>query len=130
MNRSLIVGLVVGALASACGGDGGESKSSKSADAANPQAVAEAKQVWNNKCVSCHGNEGKGNGPASASLNPKPRSFGDKKWQLSVTDEHLEKVILGGGKAVGLSETMPANPNLKDKPEVVDELVKIVRSFK
>jgi hypothetical protein len=35
-----------------------------------------------------------------------------------------------GGKGVGLSENMAPNPELADKPEVVAELVKIVRSFK
>ena len=37
--------------------------------------------------------------------------------------------IIGGGPAVGKSMMMPANPDLKDKPEVVEGLVRIVRSF-
>jgi hypothetical protein len=35
-----------------------------------------------------------------------------------------------GGPAVGKSPAMPGNPDLQSKPEVVKELVKIVRAFK
>jgi hypothetical protein len=50
-------------------------------------------------------------------------------WQKSVTDEHLAKIILEGGAAVGLSPLMPPNPDLADKPQVVDALVAVIRSF-
>lgn len=110
---------------SACGGKGGTETAS-----ANPEAVKEAKQVWETRCVNCHGPNGLGDGPGAAALNPKPRSFSDKQWQMKTKDEDIAKVIVEGGAAVGMSEAMAANPDLKDKPEVVDELVKIVRSFK
>jgi len=108
----------------ACSGGGDKAAS------ANPEAVKEAKQVWETRCVTCHGNNGLGDGPGAAALNPKPRSFSDKQWQMKTKDEDISKVIVEGGKAVGMSEAMAANPDLADKPEVVDELVKIVRSFK
>jgi hypothetical protein len=47
-----------------------------------------------------------------------------------VDDVHLAKVILEGGPSVKLSPLMPANPDLKDKPEVVAQLVQLVRGFK
>lgn len=109
----------------ACDNKGGSESAS-----ANPEAVKEAKQVWDTRCVSCHGDKGLGDGPGAAALNPKPRSFSDKQWQMKTKDEAIAKVIVEGGAAVGMSEAMAANPDLKDKPEVVDELVKIVRSFK
>lgn len=89
----------------------------------------EAKQTFATLCSTCHGADGKGDGPAAATLNPKPRNYTDKEWQASITDEQLAKVILEGGAAVGKSPLMPPNPQLKDKPEVIAELVKIVRSF-
>lgn len=101
--------------------------------APTPAAAAspadEAKQTFATLCSTCHGADGKGDGPAAANLNPKPRNYTDKAWQASVTDEQLAKVILEGGAAVGKSPLMPPNPQLKDKPEVIAELVKIVRSF-
>src|SRR6266850_6861410 len=40
-----------------------------------PELVAKGKLLFAVNCSSCHGNEGLGNGPASAALNPKPRNF-------------------------------------------------------
>jgi len=110
-------------LFTACGGDDDTPK-------ADPAVVAEAQKVWKEKCVTCHGDKGIGDGPGAVALNPKPRSFKDRKWQLNTKDDRIKKVIVEGGAAVGLSEGMAPNPELKDKPEVVAELLKIVRSFK
>ena len=91
--------------------------------------TGEAASKWDTLCVSCHGKKGVGDGVAAGSLKVKPRSFADQAWQGSVTDEHLAKVIVEGGKAVGKSELMPASPDLKDKPAVVADLVKKIRSL-
>ena len=88
-----------------------------------------AQVIFNERCAACHGTEGKGNGPASAALNPKPRNYSDKAWQAAVTDDQLRKTIVLGGAAVGKSPIMPASPDLDEKPEVVEGLVKIVRKF-
>ncbi|MFZ5896939.1 MAG: c-type cytochrome [Myxococcota bacterium] len=90
----------------------------------------EAKNLFKTRCVVCHGEEGKGDGPGAAALNPKPRDYTDPAWQSSVTDEQIHKAIIFGGAAVGKSPNMPGNPDLESKPAVVDELVKRVRSFK
>ena len=92
--------------------------------------LAEAKAIMAQRCTLCHGLEGRGNGPAAANLHPQPANYTDPKWQTSVDDETLRKAIIGGGPAVGKSMMMPANPDLKDKPQVVDELVKLIRGFK
>ena len=88
-----------------------------------------AKEIFDQRCAACHGTSGKGDGPGAAALNPKPRNYTDKAWQGSVTDEQIKKTILLGGAAVGKSPVMPASPDLDEKPEVVDGLVKIVRQF-
>lgn len=98
--------------------------------AAAGDAAADAKKIFATRCTTCHGMSGAGDGPAAVALTPKPRSFGDADWQAKVTDEHLAKVIVKGGLAVGLSPMMTANPDLETKPEVVKELVKMVRGFK
>ena len=85
--------------------------------------------MFNTLCSTCHGQSGTGDGVAAASLNPKPRNYTDKAWQASVTDDQIRKIIVEGGAAVGKSQLMPASPQLKDKPEVVNELVNIVRGF-
>jgi len=93
-------------------------------------AMAEAKTVFTTRCATCHGAGGEGDGPASAALNPKPRTLTSHEWQDSVTDEHIAKVIVKGGESVGLSPMMAANPDLDSKPEVVKGLVKLVRGLK
>jgi mono/diheme cytochrome c family protein len=100
-----------------------------------PVAVAadpaiEARTLFKTRCAVCHGEDGKGDGPGAAALNPKPRNYSDAAWQDSVTDEQIHKTIVFGGAAVGKSPIMPGNPDLEAKSAVVDELVKHVRSFK
>ena len=91
--------------------------------------VAAAHQLFGQLCATCHGQDGTGNGPAAASLNPKPRNYTDAAWQASVTDDDLKKTILLGGQGVGKSPMMPGQPQLKDHPEVLDGLVQIIRKF-
>lgn len=94
-------------------------------------AKVEAKKIFAQRCTTCHGDGGKGDGPGAAALDPKPRDYTDKAWQAEVTDELLKKVIVGGGPAVGKAATMAPNPDLgkPDKAAVLDELVKIIRAF-
>jgi mono/diheme cytochrome c family protein len=99
---------------------------------ATPPATTEpltAESVFKTRCSTCHGETGHGDGPASVALNPKPRNYTDGEWQKSVTDEQLKKTIVGGGAAVGKSPLMVPNPDLADKPDVVEGLVKIIRGF-
>ena len=85
--------------------------------------------IFKSRCSTCHGTDGKGNGPASITLNPKPRNYTDPAWQKSVTDDHIREIIVKGGAALGKSPNMLANPDLADKPDVVEALMKKVRSF-
>jgi len=98
------------------------------ADEVPPAAMKEAEGIFKTRCSTCHGPTGKGDGPAAAGLNPKPRNMGDAAWQKSVTDEHIEKIIKSGGPAVGKSPLMPANPDLASKPDVIKALRIIVRN--
>ncbi len=101
------------------------------AKAANPAAAKEAAAIFKTTCTPCHGATGKGDGVAAAALNPKPRNFSDPAWQKAAKDADLSAIILKGGLGVNppKSPTMPPNPGLKDKPEVLAALVKLVRSF-
>jgi hypothetical protein len=90
----------------------------------------EARRRYGMLCANCHGTDGTANTPSAQILNPKPRDYTDPAWQEAVTDDELRLAILKGGKAVGKSEQMPGNPDLADKPEVIEGLVKIVRGFR
>lgn len=126
--------LIAGLLAIAAAACSKSEKPSTGTDTTESAATAKvdltkAKEVFQERCSACHGSSGKGDGPGSAALNPKPRNYGDKAWQASVTDEQIRKTIIMGGAAVGKSPIMPASPDLEGKPEVVDGLVQVVRSF-
>jgi mono/diheme cytochrome c family protein len=97
--------------------------------AINAAAEAEAATIFGTRCAACHGADGKGDGVAAAALNPKPRAYSDKAWQASVDDNHIARVIVEGGAAVGKSPMMAPNPDLKDKPDVVKALVAKIRSY-
>jgi cytochrome c553 len=142
--RNVVLALVITA---ACGknteapppSSGSPMAQTETGPSAKPSAVMtppsggspeESKNMFASVCATCHGTDGTGNGPAASSLNPKPRNYTDPAWQASVTDDDLKKIILLGGQAVGKSPMMPANPNLRDKPEVIDGLVQIIRQFK
>jgi mono/diheme cytochrome c family protein len=92
-------------------------------------AAVDPKELFTTRCATCHGATGHGDGPAAASLNPKPRNYTDAAWQKSVTDAQIKQTILYGGAAVGKSPIMPASPDLESKPEVLEGLIKIVRGF-
>jgi mono/diheme cytochrome c family protein len=93
-------------------------------------AQREAGVIFSTRCATCHGPRGTGDGPGAAALEPKPRNFQDPAWQASVADDHLRRIIVGGGGAVGRSPLMPPNPDLVTKPEVVEALVAHVRGLR
>ena len=90
---------------------------------------SQAQQMFAMVCATCHGTDGTGKGPGAEALNPKPRNYTDPTWQASITDQQIKDTILKGGAGVGKSPMMPGQPALKDHPEVLDELVQIIRAF-
>jgi mono/diheme cytochrome c family protein len=88
-----------------------------------------ARVIYSQRCASCHGDKGDGAGPGAFAVNPKPRNYTDAEWQKTVTDEELAKVIVRGGLAAGKSYMMPASYDLKAKPDIVNGLVVVIRSF-
>lgn len=93
-----------------------------------PGDVSRGKSAYG-ACVACHGTVGAGDGLAAKAMKPKPRNFTDKAWQKSVTDKHIEKVILEGGMAVGKSPLMPANPGFANSPQRLKDIVAYLRSL-
>lgn len=70
----------------------------------NQQMIDKGKTVYSTTCASCHGADGKGDGVAGATLNPKPRNFHDLNgWKNgpSLTGMYLtlEKGIPNTGMA-------------------------------
>lgn len=93
-------------------------------------AQTEAAKIFAMRCAMCHGPTGAGDGATAANLSPKPRNLRDAKWQDSVDDAYIEKIIKVGGLGVGKSAAMPPNPDIADKDLVVKALVTRVRSLR
>ena len=89
----------------------------------------DARAIWETRCATCHGAGGQGDGPAGLAISPRPRDFTDRGWQEKTDDRQVRNAILYGGEGVGLNRAMAANPDLRDRPDVTEALVGIVRAF-
>ena len=80
-------------------------------------------------CAACHGLDGRAATPTAKALNPKPRDFTDAAWQASTDDARINKVIVEGGAAVGLSPTMAPWGAMVSGSELT-KMLKTIRDFK
>ena len=102
---------------------------------ANAGEADAGKASYELNCASCHGMTGKGDGPISPTLNPKPRDFSKGEFLLDANksgspgeDEDLKLVIQKGGMAYGGSPLMAGWPTLSD--EQIDQVIAYIRSLK
>lgn len=71
------------------------------------EPTAQGKAAYTAYCLACHGQGGKGDGPAAAALDPKPSDLTNKAYMTQLDDRYLFEVISRGGAAVGKSPLMP-----------------------
>ncbi|MGK9477189.1 c-type cytochrome [Melioribacter sp. OK-6-Me] len=61
------------------------------------ELIARGKELYDANCQSCHGSEGRGDGPAGVALNPKPRNFHQKDgWTNGRTIDMMYKTLQEG----------------------------------
>jgi mono/diheme cytochrome c family protein len=124
MDRMLRIGL-------ACAFTGGLAAAAFAGDAAAGKAVYTGKGT----CWTCHGQAGKGDGPAGKALNPAPRDFSvgafkfdaDKDGKVG-TDADMKLVITKGAGAFGGNPAMAPWGHLSAKE--IDDVIAFVRSLK
>ncbi len=69
-------------------------------------SVDRGKTLYKEYCVQCHGFNGKGDGPATSGLEPKPAIHANMPFEKLPMD-YLYNVINHGGVAIGKSPNMP-----------------------
>ena len=92
------------------------------------QNSSEGKKLYLTYCSSCHGETGKGDGPAAQSLPVKPADHTTGAVMNQLTDKFLMEIISKGGSAVGKSPMMPAWGGAL-KQSQVEDLVAYLRSI-
>ena len=123
MRRAIAMGvMVLGFVAAAAAQDWKAPASAKATK--NPVEKAAGlkagKSLFDTNCAMCHGNAGKGDGPAGAALNPKPRDLASKAVQAQTDGELFWKISEGRG----------AMPTWKSSPEKDRwSLVRYIRSL-
>jgi mono/diheme cytochrome c family protein len=68
---------------------GGSNQMANAGESGSGGDPAKGKAIFDSKCSTCHGQTGKGDGPLSASLNPRPRDFHDKAYMSTQSDDKL-----------------------------------------
>ena len=61
------------------------------------KTISQGEKVAKVNCVSCHGNKGKGDGPAAVALNPKPADWTSNRVQDMPDGEIFWKITTGRG---------------------------------
>jgi mono/diheme cytochrome c family protein len=89
--------------------------------------IAAGKQTFMTLCTPCHGNEGKGDGPASVSLDPKPRNLTDPGYMAGLNDRYVFELVSRGGAAVGKSPMMP--PQTALSAQDITNVIAFVRTL-
>jgi mono/diheme cytochrome c family protein len=91
-----------------------------------PAYGQEAKQLFEQTCAMCHGTGGKGDGPTSQSLQPKPADLTVVVKDKS--DAYLTKLITEGGPSVGKSPLMPAYKGILSEKQI-ESVIQYVRGL-
>lgn len=92
--------------------------------------VTLGKKLFTDRCASCHGAMGAGDGPVGASLPPemKPTNLQEPKRKFATDDAKFIELIKKGGASLGLSPMMPGQADLSDGD--VNSILSFVKSLK
>jgi mono/diheme cytochrome c family protein len=79
-------------------GNSQDFKSLKNPVPLNEQTLKAAKAIYEEKCLGCHGETGKGDGPEAMMYDPPPADLADSHKVHTMTDGEIFHQISEGGK--------------------------------
>jgi mono/diheme cytochrome c family protein len=71
--------------------------------APTPELIAKGKSTFAVNCSSCHGMDGKGDGPAASALNPKPRDYTSGYWRYGGGVARIVQTITNGSPGTAMA---------------------------
>ncbi|NUM51819.1 MAG: cytochrome c [Flavobacteriales bacterium] len=71
-------------------------------------SISAGKQLFNKLCWTCHGQTGKGNGPASTNLNAKPTDFSSVEFNEQTDGAIFWKISEGRGSMASFKTSLSA----------------------
>ncbi len=129
MKRTVYILVAVFALSTlllaACGGGGSTStnpeppapyKGMTNPLAGNAEAATAGGVLYAERCASCHGATGAGDGPAAAALTPAPADL--KTEVADLTDDYIFWRIMDGGAMDPWNSSMPAQKGILTDDQV------------
>ena len=84
--------------------------------------------IYRQYCISCHGETGRGDGPAGRRLRPRPYDLSDAGKMATVSDQEIFTAIKEGGASVGKSIFMTSFKGVLSDEQIHDVAV-FVRSL-
>lgn len=96
--------------------------------AGNKEAVATGQEIYEANCVTCHGPQGEGDGPAAAALDPQPVSLADSAMMQAHGDGYLFWRISEGGAMEPFNSAMLAYKEALSEEEIW-QVISYVRMF-
>jgi mono/diheme cytochrome c family protein len=84
--------------------------------------------IYEINCATCHGPEGKGDGPAAAGLDPQPASLADAHMMEEMSDGALFWRVSEGGMMDPFNSLMPAWKDTLSEDEIW-QVITYIREF-
>lgn len=122
--RAIVLALMAFACAATIAGLAPHVRAQQGSPASQPAAAtSRGRQVYEKHCVECHGESGKGDGPAAMTLVPHPRDFTSGRYKIRSTetgsiptDDDLVQTVRRGmpGSAMPAWGTILSDSDIRD----------------
>lgn len=111
--------------------EGGDAPAQPAEEELPTDDLAAGKAIYEKRCISCHGDEGDGDGPAADRFQPKPRSFKKAEYKYRTTpkgelptDDDLFRAISDGLPGTGMPDWADVLTEKKRR-----QVIKYIKTF-